>query len=99
MEAWVGCIAGALDMDTYTELLQDAGFADISIEVTRRYQVADAGIDLSTLPAGWEEADGKIVSAFVRATKPLDGAASTAGSETSLPMSRDDCGCPSSCCR
>lgn len=71
MQAWVGCIAGALDIDLYTTFLTDAGFEDIGIEVTRRYTVAEAGIDTSTLPPGWEDADGKIVSAFVRATKPV----------------------------
>ncbi|HEX8919077.1 MAG TPA: arsenite methyltransferase, partial [Chloroflexota bacterium] len=71
LEAWVGCIAGALDVGTYERLLRDAGFEQIGIEVTRRYTVAQAGIDTSTLPSGWEAADGKIVSAFIRATKPL----------------------------
>lgn len=70
LEAWVGCIAGALEMDTYQRLLQEAGFEEIGIEITRRYTVADAGLDTSALPAGWEEADGKIASAFIRAVKP-----------------------------
>jgi hypothetical protein len=70
MEAWVGCVAGALEVDTYTRLLAQAGFEGISIEVTRRYRVADTGVDTTTLPAGWEEADGKIAGAFIRATKP-----------------------------
>ncbi len=78
MEAWVGCIAGALDNDTYTALLADAGFLNVGIEVTRRYSVAEAGIDTTTLPSGWEEADGKIVSAFIRAAKP--------GSSDTLPV-------------
>src|SRR5947209_10955448 len=42
MEAWVGCIAGALDIAIYTQLLEDAGFEDVGIEVTRRYTVEDA---------------------------------------------------------
>jgi len=70
MEAWVGCLAGALEIDTYRELLTAAGFEGIEMEVTRRYTVSDAGLDPSTLPAGWQEADGKLASAFVRATKP-----------------------------
>jgi SAM-dependent methyltransferase len=95
LEAWVGCIAGALDMETYERLLREAGFEDIGIEITRRYSVAEAGLDASTLPAGWEEADGRIASAFIRATKPL-----TAVSPTVTPDSADarDCGCASSCC-
>src|SRR5579884_4534860 len=96
MEAWVGCIAGALDVDTYTQLLEDAGFEEISIEVTRRYRVADAGIDTSTLPEGWEEADGTIVSAFVRAAKPLAVPTVTAPDEAALPVSTGGCGCSSS---
>src|SRR5579883_2365143 len=72
MEAWVGCLAGALDTDTYTRLLADAGFSDISITITRRYTAAEAGLDTLTLPDGWEAGDGKLASAFVRATKPGD---------------------------
>ncbi|HEU4785259.1 MAG TPA: arsenite methyltransferase [Ktedonobacterales bacterium] len=71
MEAWVGCLAGALNIEDYQRLLADAGFQDISIEITRRYTVAEAGLDPATLPAGWESGDGKLASAFVRATKPV----------------------------
>jgi SAM-dependent methyltransferase len=98
MEAWVGCIAGALDVDAYTQLLRTAGFEGISIEVTRRYRVADAGIDTSALPEGWEEADGKIVSAFIRATKPLAVPSTAPRHEDALPISDSGCGCSSSCC-
>src|SRR5579871_4953960 len=66
MEAWVGCLAGALQIDTYTALLTEAGFEDVSIEITRRYTVAEAGLDPASLPAGWEAGDGKLASAFVR---------------------------------
>ncbi len=38
--------------------------------VTRRYTVVEAGLDPATLPEGWESGDGKLASAFVRATKP-----------------------------
>ncbi|HEX9038667.1 MAG TPA: arsenite methyltransferase [Ktedonobacterales bacterium] len=71
MEAWVGCLAGALEVADYQRLLAEAGFADISIEITRRYTAAEAGLDTSALPEGWQAADGKLASAFVRATKPL----------------------------
>src|SRR5689334_23125552 len=70
MEAWVGCLAGALEIETYQHMLAEAGFEDISIEITRRYTVAEAGLDPATLPEGWESGDGKLASAFVRATKP-----------------------------
>jgi RNA polymerase sigma factor (SigZ family) len=71
MEAWVGCLAGALEIETYQQMLTDVGFEDIRVEITRRYKAVEAGLDPSTLPAGWEAGDGKLASAFVRATKPL----------------------------
>jgi ubiquinone/menaquinone biosynthesis C-methylase UbiE len=71
IEAWVGCLAGALPIDEYRRLLTDAGFEEVSVEITRRYTVAEAGLDPATLPEGWEAGDGKLASAFVRATKPL----------------------------
>jgi arsenite methyltransferase len=71
MEAWVGCLAGALAIEDYQRLLEEAGFEDVNIEITRRYTVAEAGLDSTTLPDGWEAGDGKLASAFVRATRPL----------------------------
>jgi SAM-dependent methyltransferase len=70
MEAWVGCLAGALAIDEYERLLTDAGFTDVSVTITRRYTALEAGLDPSTLPVDWEAADGRLASAFVRATKP-----------------------------
>ncbi|HEV2238380.1 MAG TPA: arsenite methyltransferase [Ktedonobacterales bacterium] len=72
MEAWVGCLAGALEIAEYERLLAEAGFADVSVTLTRRYTVAEAGIDPATLPAGWQVGDGKLASAFVRATRPAE---------------------------
>ena len=73
LEAWMGCIAGALDEDDYIALLADAGFTDIDVEPTRVYELADVaefiaenGID----PDEVAGADGHIMSAFVRAAKP-----------------------------
>jgi SAM-dependent methyltransferase len=99
MEAWVGCLAGALEIETYTALLQEAGFDGVSIEVTRRYTVAEAGLDPSTLPAGWEAGDGKLASAFVRATKPLAAARPLTASQpiAVAPTSGGCCG-GSGCC-
>ncbi|MDF3016279.1 MAG: arsM [Thermomicrobiales bacterium] len=37
MEAWVGCVAGALEEQEYRHLLTDAGFSDVEVEVTRVY--------------------------------------------------------------
>jgi arsenite methyltransferase len=74
MELWVGCIAGALTETEYRDKLSAAGFRDVSIEVTRVYDFAEArafltsqGLDVDALVAGTR---GNVVSAFVRATKP-----------------------------
>jgi SAM-dependent methyltransferase len=73
VEAWVGCVAGALDEYEYRSLLEQAGFTDIEIVPTRVYELADAeqmlatdGIDIEQLTTG----DGQLMSAFVRAVKP-----------------------------
>jgi SAM-dependent methyltransferase len=74
MEAWTGCIAGALHEDDYRALLAQAGVTDISIEVTRRYTAADVTDESGccALPATAEAhlADDLFASAFIRATKP-----------------------------
>jgi SAM-dependent methyltransferase len=73
--AWVGCIAGALDEDDYRAKLTDAGFEHVEVEPTRIYKTADArdflasaGIDADALAP---QVDGKFLSAFIRATKPV----------------------------
>src|SRR5712692_3083928 len=77
LEAWAGCIAGALEEETYRQLLAEAGFTPIEIEVTRRYSIQDvaesgAGSSIAALAeAERAEVDGKFVSAFIRAQKPL----------------------------
>jgi len=42
MEAWVGCVAGALEEQEFKLLLGEQGFEQISIEPTRTYQIDDA---------------------------------------------------------
>jgi len=37
MEAWSGCVSGALEKDEYEKLLREAGFEDVSVEVTHTY--------------------------------------------------------------
>ncbi|MBX3340979.1 MAG: arsenite methyltransferase [Nitrospira sp.] len=75
LELWAGCVAGALEETQYGDLLRQAGFTEIGIEPTRIYQAGDVkelliGGDLSSdqLVA---EVDGKFMSAFIRATKPV----------------------------
>jgi ubiquinone/menaquinone biosynthesis C-methylase UbiE len=80
MAAWAGCIAGALEEEIYQRLLAEAGFTAIEIEVTRRYglqEIAASGASASIAAlsdAERTELDGKFVSAFIRARKPLLGA-------------------------
>ena len=74
MELWVGCIAGALTEADYRSRLAAAGFTGIDVEVTRVYGAEDASTFLAgqglDVEAAAKEVDGKIVSAFIRATKP-----------------------------
>lgn len=76
---WVGCIAGALEENQYRDKLASAGFERIEIESTRIYRVEDAreflsekGLDVDALA---QEANGKFMSAFVRAAKPAQATA------------------------
>lgn len=76
LESWAGCIAGALEEETYRALLSSAGFTEIEVEVTRRYSLDDinasgASASIAALSADERnEVDGKFVSAFIRARKP-----------------------------
>lgn len=46
LEAWVGCVAGALEEREYRRLLGEAGFTEVDVEVTRVYDPHDlAGSD------------------------------------------------------
>ena len=75
MELWVGCVAGALEEAIYRSKLSGAGFEAIDVEPTRIYRAADAKQFLQE--AGLSDAatlaqiDGRIMSAFIRATKPV----------------------------
>jgi arsenite methyltransferase len=78
LESWAGCIAGALEEETYRQLLSEAGFTGIEVEVTRRYSltdVAESGARASIASLSETEraeVDGKFVSAFIRARKPVN---------------------------
>lgn len=41
MQAWAGCVAGALLDQEYRDKLAAAGFRDIDVEVTREYDLTD----------------------------------------------------------
>lgn len=73
---WAGCVAGALTEDEYRRLLGEAGFEAIDIEPTRIYKadevravLSDYGIDAD---AEGETLDGRLMSAFIRARKPMN---------------------------
>jgi arsenite methyltransferase len=78
-ELWAGCIAGAMQESKYKSELATAGFIHVNIEPTRVFRAADVREFLSAAGAEAvsvaDQADGKIMSAFVRATKPALGGA------------------------
>jgi hypothetical protein len=87
-ETWAGCMAGALREDEYVQMLADAGFAAIEVQVTRVYDTAElasaagccsggasscGGTAAAGAPAVVADASkGRLVSAFVRAAKPAE---------------------------
>src|SRR6266478_1398649 len=80
---WVGCVAGALEENEYRDKLASAGFEQVEIEPTRIYRVEDArefltekGLDVDALAP---QADGKFMSAFVRAKKAAKAAEACCG--------------------
>ena len=76
VEAWIGCLAGALDEQEYIHKLKAAGFVKVDIEPTRIYHAEDAREFLCDQELSVEElaplVDGKFFSGFVRAAKPSD---------------------------
>jgi SAM-dependent methyltransferase len=110
MALWTGCVAGALEEQQFIALLEEAGFEDPSIEPTRIYSRDDAaallqgtGLDESLA----DQVEGKIISGFVRATKP--GVANTSLSRDAKPFRQlaslgaarsatRECGCDDGCC-
>lgn len=78
MEAYVGCVAGALERGDYERRLKAVGFVDVDIEPTRRYTFADLGGECCSAPSvaalsDEEKAglDGRVMGAFIRAAKPV----------------------------
>jgi SAM-dependent methyltransferase len=83
MELWVGCVAGALTEEDYRSLLTAAGFTDVEIETTRVYDIEDARTFLSSsgldVDAVAPLVQGRVTSAFIRATKPQAAAGACCG--------------------
>jgi arsenite methyltransferase len=83
MEAWSGCVSGALEKDEYEELLKEAGFEDVSVEVTHTYEEEFAEAsgccggsgccgDTVTTAAATAAAEVPLASAFIRGRKPVE---------------------------
>jgi arsenite methyltransferase len=81
MEAWSGCVSGALEKAGYERLLKEAGFEDVSVEVTHTYEeeFAEASSccggsgccgDTATTAATTAAAEVPLASAFIRGRKP-----------------------------
>jgi SAM-dependent methyltransferase len=76
VEAWSGCIAGALEEKDFLARLRTAGFEDTSVQVTNVYD-GSAGNNMCGAPA---LPDGvRLVSGFVRAVKPVVSGGCCAG--------------------
>ena len=100
MPLWTGCVAGALEESEMLALLADVGFENASVEPTRVYTRDDAaallaGTGLDTSLSA--EVEGKILSGFIRATKPGSPKPrlTLASLGTSEPRA---CGCDTDCC-
>jgi SAM-dependent methyltransferase len=82
VELWMGCVAGALEESAYRDKLGKAGFHDIEIVPTRIYRIEDAKDFLASAGLNVEalapQMDGKFMSAFIRARKPLESEQSSA---------------------
>ena len=68
LELWAGCIAGALSERGYLDRLARAGFEQPGIEPTRIYRASDMA------PFLGDAHDGRLMSAFIRARKPIAAA-------------------------
>ena len=110
MALWTGCVGGALEEQEFIGLLAAVGFENPSIEPTRVYTREDAVALLAGtgLHDGYaDRMEGKILSGFVRATKPgtptprpakPSRAMATVGASTETVVSSRACVCADDCC-
>ena len=79
LEAWAGCVAGALNKDTYIGLLKDAGFVDVKL--TPDYfppeavdeAIAQMGLQVEAGAFGKTDIYKAVYSARISAFKPVVG--------------------------
>ena len=83
MEAWSSCVSGALEKDEYERLLREAGFEEVSVEVTHTYEEEFAEAsgccggsgccgDTATTAAATAAVEVPLASAFIRGRKPSE---------------------------
>jgi len=84
MEAWSGCVSGALEKDEYEKLLGEAGFEDVFVEVTHTYEQGFAASESASGCCGGSGCCGDttvataaarevpLASAFIRGRKPAE---------------------------
>ena len=93
MLLWVGCISGALEENDYRSKLREAGFTDIDLEPTRTYNIEDARVFLTEAGIDVDEiapqVEGKFLSAFIRASKPLEPCCNSACCSEEDPSRRN----------
>ena len=92
IESWAGCVSGAPEKDEYEELLRDAGFEDVAVEITHTYdeELVEAGLADTERASGCCGGSGccgdtatattagiELASAFIRARKPAQGSQGT----------------------
>ena len=72
IESWAGCVSGALEKDEYERLLREAGFEEVSVEITHTYDTgANAGCcSGDTITGTAETEEVPLASAFIRGSKP-----------------------------
>ncbi len=100
LEAWAGCVAGALQEGEYRSKLESAGFSDIEVEPLQEYTAADAeGAGLGELLRrhGKQGAEPLgVVSVIVRARRPGEGG--QAFSSLNVVATEGGSRSPGSCC-
>ena len=80
IESWAGCVSGALQKGEYEKILGEAGFEDVSVEVTHTYDEELAGAGVASGCCGGSGCCGdtasagvELASAFIRGRKPAGG--------------------------
>ena len=79
IESWAGCVSGALEKEEYEGLLREAGFEEVSVEVTHTLDAELAAAGSTSGCCGGSgccgdtataTADVELASAFIRGRKP-----------------------------